>query len=313
MTILATAERLASGIGVGEKFSGDGMVNRKKQQYLLDTNVLIRQPRLLARLDAAERFLIPVAAIDQLSSRGNGTNAGPLRRVLSAASDSGVELIDTPKTISPLLPTSPEFRLDAYDLAILGTLQALHFDTARKVCLVTEDKLLQKAARQTGLEAISLDELQQSLNGLQTNKETPLNFQVEQQVEQYEKSERLNIQRAVSIGTAAIGIAVVIRYKYQHIFTLFTSTPGLFIGMAAVLCGGLLYCFRQRYRTSYGMVETLIGSWISVNAFPLNSTLNVAAGLQVLGGLYVIVRGLDNVGNGLKGTRYEPNWRRIFE
>jgi hypothetical protein len=60
------------------------------------------------------------------------------------------------------------------------------------------------------------------------------------------------------------------------------------------------------------MVETLIGAWISVNVFPLTSTLDVASGLQVLGGLYVVVRGLDNVGNGLKGTRYEPNWRRIF-
>jgi hypothetical protein len=288
------------------------MATDKKQQYLLDTNVLIRRPRLLARSDAAERFLIPVAAIDQLSSRGNGTNAGPLQRVLSAASRSGVELIDSPQILSPQLPTSPDFRLDAYDLAILGTLQALQSDATRKVSLVTEDRALLKAAIQIGLEAISLDELQQSLDVIQTKAETPINLEVEQQVQKYDKYERSNIQKAIAIGIVAISIAVAVRYQYQQIFSLFTSTPKLFIGLVAVLCGTLLFWFRQRYRASYGMVETLIGAWISVNVFPLTSTLDVASGLQVLGGLYVVVRGLDNVGNGLKGTRYEPNWRRIF-
>lgn len=288
------------------------MGNDKKQQYLLDTNVLISRPRLLARRDAAERFLIPVAAIDQLSSRGNGTNAGPLRRVLSAASESGVELIDSPKTPDPVLPTSPEFRLDTYDLAILGTLLALQSDVARKVCLVTQDRLLLKAAAEIGLEAISLDELQQALDRVQAANEAPVNPKVEQQVESYEAFERSNIRKAIGIGVIAAGLAAIVRYTYQEIFFVFAATPGLLIGSAALLCGALLYWFRQRFRTSYGMVEALIGAWISVNAFPLNSTLDIAVGLQVLGGLYVIVRGLDNVGNGLKGTRYELNWRRIF-
>ncbi len=288
------------------------MVDDKKQQYLLDTNVLIRRPRLLARSDAAELFLIPVAAIDELSNRGNGTNAGPLRRVLSAASTSGVELIDSPKILQPVLPTSPDFRLDGNDLAILGTLLALQSDAARKVRLVTEDRPLRRAAIQIGLDAISLDELQQSLDGVQTKAEPPLNFEVEEQVEKYEKSEFSNILRTVAIGAIGSGIASVVQYKHQQIFALVASTPRVLIGLVALLCGALLYWFRQRYRTSYGMVETLIGAWISANAFPLNSPLDVASGLQVLGGLYVVVRGLDNFGNGLKGTRYELNWQRIF-
>ena len=93
---------------------------------------------------------------------------------------------------------------------------------------------------------------------------------------------------------------------------LLTSAPGLLIGVIACAFGGLLYWFRLRYRATYGMVEMFIGAWISVNAFPLDSVLDAAVGLQMLGGLYVVVRGLDNVGSGVKGTRYEPNWRRIF-
>ena len=34
--------------------------------------------------------------------------------------------------------------------------------------------------------------------------------------------------------------------------------------------------------------------------------------LQVLGGLYIMVRGLDNVGKGLVGTRLGSRWDQLF-
>lgn len=40
--------------------------------------------------------------------------------------------------------------------------------------------------------------------------------------------------------------------------------------------------------------------------------LAVAPGLQVLAGLYVMVRGLNNVGTGPQGTKWEVAWSRIF-
>jgi uncharacterized membrane protein len=43
------------------------------------------------------------------------------------------------------------------------------------------------------------------------------------------------------------------------------------------------------------------------------SKLNTVGVLQVMAGLYVIVRGLDNIDTGLKGTRFEPYWRSIFK
>ena len=35
------------------------------------------------------------------------------------------------------------------------------------------------------------------------------------------------------------------------------------------------------------------------------------SGITILGGLYVMVRGLDNIGTGLKGSTWEPRWRRL--
>lgn len=293
------------------------MANGMKLQYLLDTNVILRKPMLLARSDAAELFLIPTVAINQLSNRGHGMIAGPLHRVLIAASNSGVEVIESSHTSPLYLPTSDNFRLDECDVAILEVLLELQSDTSRTVCLVTEDRLLRKAAIQIGLKAISLGELQEALDkptmkGAQAP-DTATNFEVEEQVKKYEKFELSNIKRVIAIGGLAIGIAVVVWYKYQQIFSLFAAIPQVFIALAALASGALLYWFRQKYRPSYGMVETVIGVWISVNAFPLQLGIDVvASGLQVLGGLYVVVRGLDNVGNGLKGTRYAPIWQKFF-
>lgn len=42
------------------------------------------------------------------------------------------------------------------------------------------------------------------------------------------------------------------------------------------------------------------------------SKLGAVEVIQVLGGLYVMVRGLDNVGKGTEGTRLEQFWKKIF-
>lgn len=40
-----------------------------------------------------------------------------------------------------------------------------------------------------------------------------------------------------------------------------------------------------------------------------NQFLEIA---KVVDGLYVMVRGLDNIGKGLAGTTYESKWKKVF-
>jgi hypothetical protein len=77
-------------------------------------------------------------------------------------------------------------------------------------------------------------------------------------------------------------------------------------GTCAVILGaGLaLYAIRGRFRVGYGVGELVIGSLATINVFFPTfdyQGLNRAAWLQVLAGLYVMVRGLDNIGEGLEG------------
>jgi hypothetical protein len=87
--------------------------------------------------------------------------------------------------------------------------------------------------------------------------------------------------------------------------------------LALPLLGILLFWYRQRYRLSYGVFEFLVGVMMGYFVFLPSfdfKTLGVIQGLQILGALYVMVRGLDNIGRGIEeGTRLESIWNQIFE
>jgi len=81
-------------------------------------------------------------------------------------------------------------------------------------------------------------------------------------------------------------------------------------------CGILLYLARSRRRLLYGFAEFFIGFITAINVLVPTSfnyaALQPLAYLQVLGGLYIMVRGLDNIARALP-RRIEPYWRRIFK
>lgn len=94
------------------------------------------------------------------------------------------------------------------------------------------------------------------------------------------------------------------------------STVSVWGTIAALLALGVgLFWYRQRYRLSYGVFEFMAGAMMSIYVFFPRfdyATLGVAQGLQVLAGLYVMVRGLDNVNTGLQGTKLEAKWNQVF-
>ena len=66
---------------------------------------------------------------------------------------------------------------------------------------------------------------------------------------------------------------------------------------------------------SYGIFEFLVGFVTSAYVFYPDfnySKLSVVHGVQLVGGLYVIVRGMDSIGKGLENTRVEQAGNRAF-
>jgi hypothetical protein len=90
----------------------------------------------------------------------------------------------------------------------------------------------------------------------------------------------------------------------------------------SVAVAGLLYEVRSRHRFWYGVGEVVAGLGVIVVLFNPPSTALVtedfsfvgsfiARNLSALGGLYLMVRGLDNIDQNLP-ARFRKGWGRIF-
>jgi hypothetical protein len=99
------------------------------------------------------------------------------------------------------------------------------------------------------------------------------------------------------------------------------AMTGFVIDQAAVwraaivfwLIGVGLYLIRSRYRLFYGVAETLFGVILSYMAFPkVDPESTLTRWLSFFAALYVMVRGLDNIGKSLKNPASVRVWTWIF-
>ena len=92
--------------------------------------------------------------------------------------------------------------------------------------------------------------------------------------------------------------------------------PGL--SAAAVLALGLaLFAIRRRYRSTYGAVEVVIGVVVALTQTVdvLNSGRAIDGHFvlaMLTAGVYLVVRGLDNVDQGLEKTPSDPTARAML-
>ena len=85
--------------------------------------------------------------------------------------------------------------------------------------------------------------------------------------------------------------------------------------IALLLAGLLFFWWRERDHLSYGLFEVMIGLLISsqsIVTLPAPYELSTAKSIQLVGGLYVMVRGLDNINRSIEDTRLATWWRRLF-
>jgi hypothetical protein len=78
--------------------------------------------------------------------------------------------------------------------------------------------------------------------------------------------------------------------------------------------GVALYYFRQRRRLAYGAFETVFGCgsilYFAIELFGAASRDTTSTYIGFIGGVYVVVRGLDNFG---KGLDFSPRWDWVWQ
>ena len=144
-----------------------------------------------------------------------------------------------------------------------------------------------------------------------------------------DSSNKSNEYRTSTIATASTVIAAIMGalgviiaallgspLGIQYILRFFYAIPVWGTFLILLISGIVLYWIRSRFRMIYGIAEYVVGLATAINVFlPLHfdySQLKPLAMLQILGGAYIMVRGLDNFGISIKGKWLESYWERIF-
>lgn len=274
--------------------------------YIIDSSAIIQSPEVLATARRL-KLLIPKAVLSELTGRGREHVRGVIGSLINDALKAGAQIVDAPAKLreEPIASDRNAQRLSSVDMDI-ARIAVDRAERGMPVCVVTLDRALIQFLESRSVRSI-----------------TPTDFLAKERAEPVDQAllssaQSLNsTQKRYMALSAIVGAAVSLAATAAYLNAArILETVSVWGTVAALLTLGIgLFWYRQRYRLSYGIFEFMAGAMMSIYVFFPRfdyAMLGVAQGLQVLAGLYVMVRGLDNVNTGLQGTKLEARWNQVF-
>ena len=276
-------------------------------KIILDTNIILAQPKVLGLQIPGTKFLIPHDVMAELKVRATQRGAafdGRIDLVEKASQEGTISIINThAPAFSKYHDLLNSNKLSSVDLAII----ALAIECKEKgetVKVATHDKEICKIAAEYKIEILSELDVADLLRNF---KKTDVGIQtVQKAIAKFELLEKRNIWKALLVGAVATSIAFII-YSNLHVII---STINVWGTIIAILILGIgLFVFRERQKLSYGVFEFFVGVVAIIMLFQPEhfnfSTLHfdLDFNIKLLGGLYIMVRGLDNIVIALKDTK----------
>lgn len=290
------------------------------RHFILDTNIIIRNPAILAKGNEQVRFVIPEPVILELArfkySRESGERL--LDLVENALQHGAYRLSAPPNEIltSPTPENTPRYRLSDADFTIAKSAEYyqkqiypkdLFPETINNTFFVTDDKFLAQYVKFLGVKTIGSRELETELrNSAITNQD------IKRKASFITSLQHKELKIGIILGILVSVIANLIVTNFYAIFTSINIWGTIVLIPSA---GILLYWFRSKNRLAYGIAEFFFGLITGLRIFVPNfdySQLNTTGFIQIAGSLYIMVRGMDNIGKSIIGTRFEVIWKRYF-
>ncbi|HCE2452892.1 TPA: hypothetical protein NGU14_004545 [Vibrio parahaemolyticus] len=278
-------------------------------KFIIDTNVLIQNPEVLSR-GAKHNLIIPRAVFDELSLAGKGSRWRDITTLLLLSADRGRVAIESASS-------DYEFRFNPSDRNAQGlngtdfetvrlALEYAEKNTADSPCVVTNDRALAFFLSDFKVDVISGEAF------LEQSKYESINEDIKDKAAKVVSSQKRYLTISFTLGIVTSILASLLYSNINQIVETI-SVWGTLIGLPVL--GVMLFWYRENYRLSYGTFEFCVGVLMSYYVFIPNfdyEILGVTEGIQILGGLYVMVRGLDNIAKAIVGTRLEPLWKKLF-
>lgn len=120
----------------------------------------------------------------------------------------------------------------------------------------------------------------------------------------YNKKELISFRNKTFLG---ILVLLLTLFGYKNRETIFSNLNATGTIILTILFAIFLFIFRERQRISYGILELGFGLTSIIMIFSpsfalTNIPLDFSFGVKYIGGIYVMIRGLDNIVKGLSKT-----------
>ena len=180
----------------------------------------------------------------------------------------------------------------------------LYSEKGETVKIATLDQLIQKFALEKQIDVLGSQQVETLLDNFKMpeNKDSS----IQSDIVSYEKKEKRTLWLGIIIGIAVAVVAFVIYQNAEKIFSTINVWGTIVL---IILIGVSLFVFREKNRLSYGVFEFLVGviaiillfqpSKFNLSTIDFNLDFNV----KLLGGLYIMVRGQDNIVKAIKDTK----------
>ena len=285
-------------------------------KYILDASAILDEPEILA-VSKTRNLVIPQSVIDELIFKDISNSRMNISGLIDQAIELGAIITDDTRSSTINLdyeaPDVPRLSSSEIEVLKLAVSEAKKLENDTFITVVTMNRALGKYLSKTkGIRWLEPDHFFREI------KADPLDQQVLSSAQSFSREQIFSLTLSI---TAAF-ILFLTGYalwnwasENNNIIRLIKLVPYSYIIIILPLLGFLLYWCRQRYRLVYGTLEFLVGTLTSFYVFYPTfdyASLSIIQSMQILGGLYIMVRGLDNFGKGLNGTKYEEFWTNIF-
>ena len=261
----------------------------------IDTNVLFRFPKVLARRVPGLDLVIPSHVVEEVEQFA--ATHGPaklIRPILLRALAKGYVRQEA-------LPNPGKFsfgRLSAGDSDLIR-----HLYGQRRIALATDDLKFASAASQVGIVAITGIELTAWITARASS---PPDLDSITLIQRFQFAAVL---WAIPLAVLLLALAFALAKSAPSITTAIRWAPTWLLSnlwWSSVIVGAGLFAWRARSRWTYGAVELVFGmASVNVGAVALrDGGFSLAATGIIVAGLYVSVRGWDSIDQGLKDTPY---------
>lgn len=277
------------------------------RRIVLGTNAIIAQPSTGSFSAPDTQFVLPTSVVGELLDSPTKVSSS-YSSLLNQMVDSGTaQVVAVPPGQVTWQSEGPVLRLSQVDQDVLAVAHELRRSHPQDdVVIASDDGDMDTAARGTGLRVLSSNELSALLRG------SPQDTKVKERAASVVSYERRHLFWSFLSGVAAATAATFVVRN----LALVAATAHVWGTIVVLPVAGIgLFWVRARQRLGYGIAEFGVGLVAALAVFLPSFRLpqfGVSVAVHLIGGLYIMVRGLDNVGTGLRGTATGLRWKRWF-